>query len=65
MMLEGWIGKKVYLRGLKNCGDPGVVIREIRGKLTVYWTDLEHWSSHHPDSLELAKTQSTDSPEAT
>jgi hypothetical protein len=41
---------------LKACrtGEPGTVIREERGKLTIYWADLDFWSRHQPESLDLA-----------
>jgi hypothetical protein len=32
----------------------GTVIREERGKLTIYWADLDFWSRHQPESLDLA-----------
>jgi hypothetical protein len=48
-------GNKVYLKACR-AGKPGTVIRELRGKLTVYWADLDFWSKHRPESLELAPT---------
>lgn len=47
-------GDKVYLRGLREVGRPGTIIRTKRGKQVVYWPDMDYWSKHHPDSLELA-----------
>jgi hypothetical protein len=43
-------GDKVYLRACQ-VGQPGTVIRTERGKLTVYWGDMDFWSRHKPDSL--------------
>lgn len=45
---------KVFLRACQ-VGQPGTVIREHRGKLTVYWPDLDHWSHHRPEALEIAE----------
>jgi len=49
------MGSQVWLKGLRGCGAPGTVIKETRGKLVVFWADLDHWSNHHPDSLELVE----------
>ena len=46
-------GSKVYLRAC-HTGKPGTVIRQERGRLTVYWPDLDFWSRHKPESLEPA-----------
>ncbi len=46
-------GDKVFLRAC-DAGEPGTVIREERGKLTVYWADLDYWSKHQPEALEIA-----------
>ncbi len=46
-------GDKVFLRACRT-GEPGTVIRQERGKLTVYWRDMDYWSKHHPESLEIA-----------
>jgi hypothetical protein len=46
-------GAKVFLRACR-VGKPGTVIREQRGKLTVYWPDLDYWSRHRPEALENA-----------
>lgn len=48
-------GAKVFLRACR-AGEPGTVIREQRGKLTVYWPDLDFWSKHRPEVLEIAET---------
>jgi hypothetical protein len=47
------IGSKVFLRG-SHAGEPGTVIRQYHGKLTLYWKDLDYSSRHHPESLEEA-----------
>jgi hypothetical protein len=47
-------GAKVYLIACR-AGEPGTVIREQRGKLTVYWPDLDFWSKHRPEALEIAQ----------
>ena len=51
------LGSKVRLKACHDSGQPGTVIRESRGRLTVYWADLDFWSRHHPESLELAEAQ--------
>jgi hypothetical protein len=58
------VGSRVYLRGARGCGAAGVVIREEQKRMVVYWEDLDFWSRHRPESLELAKEQPTDSQEA-
>jgi hypothetical protein len=45
---------RVYLRACRT-RQPGTVVRVERGKLVVFWRDLDHWSRHVPDSLELAE----------
>ena len=45
------LGDKVHLRACK-AGEPGTVIREDRGKLVVYWRDMDYWSKHRPEALE-------------
>ncbi len=50
------LGDKVRLRACR-AGEPGTVIRAERGKFTVYWRDLDYWSKHRPDSLELAQPE--------
>ena len=47
------LGARVYLRACR-AGEPGTVIREERGKLVVYWRDLDYWSRHLPEALEPA-----------
>lgn len=47
-------GAKVFLRACR-AGEPGTVIREQRGKLTVYWPDLDFWSKHTEEALETAE----------
>ena len=47
------VGTKVFLRACR-AGEPGTVIREDRGKLVVYWRDLDYWSGHRPEALEPA-----------
>ena len=56
------VGSRVYLRACR-AGEPGTVIRAERGKLTVYWRDMDYWSKHCPESLELVEAQSTDARE--
>lgn len=46
-------GNKVYLKAC-HAGEPGTVIRFERGKCTVYWADMDYWSKHRPEALELA-----------
>ena len=58
------IGAKVFLKGGRGCGKPGTVIREERGRLVIFWEDMDFWSRHRPDSLELAEVRTTDSREA-
>jgi hypothetical protein len=48
------LGDRVRLKACHDSGEPGTVIRFERGKLTVYWPDMDHWSRHPPDSLELS-----------
>lgn len=48
------LGDLVYLRACRGAGEPGTVIREERGRLVVYWRDLDFWSRHQAESLELA-----------
>jgi len=57
------VGSRVYLRACR-AGEPGVVIKAGSGKFTVYWRDLDYWSRHRPESLELVEVQSTDTQEA-
>jgi len=49
------LGDKVLLRACRF-GEPGVVIRRDHGKLTVFWPDMDHWSRHKPEALELVET---------
>lgn len=49
------LGNKVRLRACRDSGAPGIVIKAEREKLVVYWHDLDYWSKHRPDSLELAE----------
>jgi len=48
------LGAKVRLRACR-AGEPGTVIRAERGKLTVFWPDMDFWSRHSAASLELAE----------
>jgi hypothetical protein len=57
------VGARVYLRGARF-GLPGVVLRQERGKVVIYWGDLDHISRHRPVTLMLAEVRSTDSQEA-
>ena len=50
------LGDKVFLRGAKF-GAPGTAIRFDHGKLTVYWHDMDFFSRHRPETLELAEPQ--------
>jgi hypothetical protein len=47
------LGSKVYLRACR-AGEPGTVIRFERGRFTVYWRDMDFWSRHVPEALEIA-----------
>jgi hypothetical protein len=49
------LGNKVRLKACHDSGEPGTVIRFERGKLVVFWGDMNFWSRHHPESLELAQ----------
>jgi hypothetical protein len=49
------LGDRVRLRACRDSGEPGTVVRFDHGKLTVYWPDMDWWSRHPPDSLELAE----------
>lgn len=46
-------GDKVFLRACRT-GEPGMVIRQERRKVVVYWADMDYWSRHPVASLELA-----------
>lgn len=48
------VGSRVFLRACRGAGEPGTVIRCERGRLAVYWRDLDYWSRHQPESLEPA-----------
>jgi hypothetical protein len=48
------LGDKVFLRACR-VGEPGTVIRAERGRLTVFWKDMDHWSRHPAAALELAE----------
>ena len=48
------LGDKVFLRACRT-GEPGVVVCLDHGKFTVFWRDMDHWSRHKPDSLELVE----------
>lgn len=48
------VGDKVFLKACR-AGEPGTVIRQERGKFVAYWLDLDFWSRHQPESLELAE----------
>ena len=47
-------GDRVFLRACRNAGQPGTVIRPERDKLVVHWKDMDFWSEHRAESLELA-----------
>lgn len=47
------VGNRVYLRGCR-AGESGTVIKIERGKLVVFWADLDFWSRHRPESLVIA-----------
>jgi hypothetical protein len=53
------VGAKVYLRAGRNAGEPGTVIRVERGRMVIFWADLDYWSRHRPESLELAEDAAT------
>jgi hypothetical protein len=44
------VGDSVFLRGCR-VGKPGRVLRIERGKLVIYWIDLDFLSRHRPASL--------------
>ena len=48
------VGDKVFLRACRGAGERGTVIRPERNKLVVHWADMDLWSKHRPESLELA-----------
>ena len=52
-------GDKVFLRACR-AGEPGTVIRQERGKLTVYWPDMDFWNKHRPEALERAPQSAMD-----
>jgi hypothetical protein len=52
-------GERIYLRAARF-GQPGTVIRQQRGKLTVYWPDMDFWSRHRPEALEQAEGATTE-----
>jgi hypothetical protein len=58
------LGDKVRLRACHDSGQPGTVIRFERGKLTVYWGDMDYWSKHRPEALELVEARAVDTREA-
>jgi hypothetical protein len=47
-------GDSVYLRACRGAGEPGTVVRAERGRLVVYWADMDYWSRHRPEALEIA-----------
>lgn len=51
------VGAQVFLRACR-AGEPGTVIREERGKYVVYWRDMDFWSRHKAESLEVAGAKS-------
>jgi hypothetical protein len=57
-------GDKVFLRAC-GAGEPGTVIRQERAKLTVYWADLEYWSKHLPEALEIVARPGITDPKQT
>lgn len=52
-------GDKVFLKACR-AGEPGTVIRAERGKMVVYWRDMDYWSRHRPESLEPADEKGND-----
>ena len=54
------LGSKVKLKACHDAGAPGTVIRAERGRLVVFWEDMDFWSRHPPDSLELAEPNPTE-----
>jgi hypothetical protein len=44
------VGEAVFLKGARF-GLPGRVLRNERGKVVVYWGDLDHLSRHRPVTL--------------
>jgi hypothetical protein len=44
------VGDRVFLRGARF-GAAGRVLRRERGKIAVYWPDLDFISRHRPESL--------------
>lgn len=49
------LGSRVWLRACGSAGEPGTVVREERGRLVVYWRDLDFWSRHRPETLIVAE----------
>jgi len=52
------LGDKVRLRACHDSGAPGTIVRFERGRAVCFWPDLNYWSRHRPDSLELDQPQS-------
>ena len=50
------VGEAVFLKGARF-GLPGRVLRNERGKVVVYWGDLDHLSRHRPITLMLAEVK--------
>ena len=46
------LGGRVFLKACR-VGEPGTVLRIERRKVVVYWPDMDYFSRHHPESLEL------------
>lgn len=47
------VGARVFLRACRH-GEPGTAIRRERGRVAVFWPDMDFVSRHKEDSLELA-----------
>lgn len=47
-------GARVYLRACR-AGEAGTVVRAEHKRLVVFWPDMNYWSRHAPESLELAE----------
>lgn len=55
------IGARVFLKACR-CGLPGVVIRQERSRLVVYWPDMDHFSRHVVASLMEIAPESPEKP---
>jgi len=47
------LGDRVYLRACFGAGEPGTVVREERGRVVVDWADVDYWSRHQREAVEI------------